>query len=64
MEKSGDHRVDVDDVTLVWGNPSRWKATLRDESTRHHLELPIAERLQRALELVQRTRDGRDRARR
>jgi hypothetical protein len=63
MEKSGDQRVDVNDVTLVWGNASRWKATLRGESERRHLALPIAERLRRALELVQRAPHGRDRAR-
>ncbi len=45
-------RVQVDGVTLLWGNTVEWKAELRDESLRQHLARPIAERLQAALELV------------
>lgn len=51
-------RVDVGDVTLVWGDASRGKAELRSESVRKHLELPIAERLRIALSLVLPRRDG------
>jgi hypothetical protein len=52
--KSGppERRIDVGNVTLVWGDRSRWKAELRDESLRRHLARPIAERLRAALSLV------------
>jgi hypothetical protein len=45
-------RVQVDGLTLLWGNTVEWKAELRDEALRKHLARPIAERLQAALELV------------
>jgi hypothetical protein len=45
-------RIDVGDVTLAWGDRSRWKAELRSESARRHLELPLPERLRAALRLV------------
>jgi hypothetical protein len=47
-----ERRVDIGDVTLVWGDPARWKARLRDESLRAHLSRPIAERLAVALSMV------------
>lgn len=52
--KSGrpERRIDVGDVTLLWGDRSRWKAQLRDESLRRHLSQPINERLRIALSLV------------
>jgi hypothetical protein len=53
MTPRPEQRVDVAGTTLVWGNASRWKASLREESERRHLDLPIAERLRRALSLVQ-----------
>lgn len=45
-------RVDVGDVTLVWGDAARGKAALRSESLEQHLERPLAERLRVALSLV------------
>jgi hypothetical protein len=53
-DDDGLRRVDVDGVTLVWGDRTRAKAMLRAESLRRHLELPIADRLRAALALVQR----------
>jgi hypothetical protein len=47
-----DARVDVGETTVVWGNASRWKATLRDEAQRHYLALPLSERVRRALSMV------------
>jgi hypothetical protein len=52
MTIGSERRLDMPDATLVWGNASRWKATLRDEAERRHLELPLSERLRRALALV------------
>ena len=26
------HRLEVEGITLLWGNPTEWKAELRDES--------------------------------
>lgn len=54
----GDRRIDVGDVTLVWGAGSRWKARLREESRERHLERPVGERLRAALELVMPRRDS------
>jgi hypothetical protein len=48
-------RVDIGDVTLVWGDPTAAKALLRDESTRAYLKRPIAERLAIALSMVMRS---------
>ena len=45
-------RVDVGDVTLIWGDRTRAKAELRSESLQRHLALPLEERLRAALELV------------
>jgi hypothetical protein len=45
-------RVDVGEITLAWGDRTRWKAELRDESLRRHLALPVAERLRLAFSLV------------
>ncbi len=47
-------RVDIGDVTLMWGNPAECKAELRAESLKKHLAKPIAERLLVALSLVRR----------
>jgi hypothetical protein len=47
-------RIDVGDVTLVWGDRARWKAALREESRARHMQKPIGERLRAALELVRR----------
>jgi len=63
MAGRSDERVDVEGATLVWGDASRWKATLRDESERRHLELPLGERLRRALALVQRHERADERSR-
>ncbi len=45
-------RIDIEGITLVWGDRARWKAELRSESARRHLGLPIHERLLAALQLV------------
>jgi hypothetical protein len=47
-----DHRIEVDGVTLAWGDATRWKARLREESLRRHLARPIGERLAAALALL------------
>lgn len=47
-----DRRIDVGDVTLVWGDKTRWKARLRDEAWRQHLARPLEQRLRAALALV------------
>lgn len=47
-----ERRVDVGDVTLTWGDPTRWKAELRDESRRRYLQRPLAERIEAAFALV------------
>lgn len=47
-------RIDVGEVTLVWGRPADCKRALRDESLLKHLTLPIGERLARALSMVRR----------
>jgi hypothetical protein len=52
MAISSERRLDLPEATLVWGNASRWKATLREEAERGHLERPPSERLRRALDLV------------
>jgi hypothetical protein len=52
-----ERRVDVGDVTLTWGDATRWKARLRDESTQRHVDLPIGERLRAALSMVIPRRD-------
>ena len=57
MARGWDARVDIGDVTLVWGNASEAKAALRDESLRRHLERPIGERLRIALSMVLPRRD-------
>lgn len=44
--------MEVGGVTLLWGDRTRWKARLRDESLRRHLERPIGERLAAAAALV------------
>jgi hypothetical protein len=49
---TSDRRVDIGGITLAWGDRSRWKAQLRDESLQRHLALPVAERLRVALSLV------------
>lgn len=53
----GKKRIDVDGITLLWGNPAEWKAELREESLRRHLARPPAERLLVALSMVRRRRD-------
>jgi hypothetical protein len=45
-------RVDAGGATLVWGDPARAKAELRDESLQRHLALPLGARLKAALALV------------
>jgi hypothetical protein len=45
-------RVDAGGVTLAWGDPTEWKAALRDESQQRHRAKPIGERLRAALALV------------
>ena len=50
-------RIEVDGITLLWGNPTEWKAELREESLRRHLARPPAERLLAALSMVRRRRD-------
>lgn len=57
VEAAVSRRVDAGEVTLAWGVPARWKAVLRDESLRAHLELPVGERLRAALLLVQPRKD-------
>lgn len=52
-------RIDVQGITLAWGNAARWKAELRDESLRRHLARPPAERLRIALEMIRRRSAGR-----
>jgi len=52
VKDAANERIEVGDVTLVWGDRAGWKAHLRDESLRRHLALPIAERLRVALSLV------------
>jgi len=47
-----DERLDVGDISLLWGDRTRWKARLREESVRRHLALPVGERLRIALSLV------------
>jgi hypothetical protein len=47
-----ERRLDVPGVTLLWGDASQWKAVLREESERRHLDLPLDERLRRAVALV------------
>ena len=49
---SQSRRVDLGDVTLVWGDRTEWKARLRDERLREHLARPLTERLLAALDLV------------
>ncbi|HUH03593.1 MAG TPA: hypothetical protein VML75_16465 [Kofleriaceae bacterium] len=56
--KHGTHRIDIDGVTLVWGDAATWKARLRAESLRRHLDKPVAERLLLALDLVHRRDPG------
>lgn len=46
-------RVDVGDVTLVWGDATHWKAELREASYHAYKALPIEERLRAALSMVQ-----------
>ena len=53
---SGERAI-VGDVEIVWGIAARWKAELRNDSLRRHLEQPIAARLQSALSLVLRRSD-------
>lgn len=53
--------MDVGDITLLWGDAAVCKASLREESLRRHLSLPLGERLRAALALV---RKGPDRDRR
>jgi hypothetical protein len=62
MPPDSELRVDVTDATLIWGNPARWKAALREESERRHLDLPPGERLRRALALVLPQAHDRERA--
>lgn len=45
-------RVDLDGVTLIWGDRTEAKAVLRDESVKRHLTLPLGERLRLALSMV------------
>jgi hypothetical protein len=55
------HRLDVEGITLVWGDPSECKAELREESLRRHPARPMAERLLSALAMVRpSTRNGRN----
>jgi hypothetical protein len=44
--------LDAGGVRLAWGDPTRWKAQWREESLRQHLNLPVGERLRRALSLL------------
>ncbi|MBX3188148.1 MAG: hypothetical protein KF819_14095 [Labilithrix sp.] len=44
--------MDVTDVRVIWSDPTRGKAKLREESLDEHLSRPIAERLATALALV------------
>ncbi len=55
-ETEGDS-LDIGDVRLAWGNPTRWKARWREESLQKHLDLPVGERLRRALSLLIRRSD-------
>ncbi len=45
-------RVDVGDITLIWGDKSDAKAELRAESERRYRQLSVAERLRIALSMV------------
>lgn len=49
---STERRVDVDDLTLAWGDATAWKSRLREESAKSWLQRPIAERLRIALEMI------------
>jgi len=55
------HRLELEGITLMWGNPSECKAELREESLRRHLARPMSERLLGALAMIRpSTRNGRD----
>ena len=45
-------RIDVGDVTLIWGDAATAKSALREESLQRHLARPIGERLRLALAMV------------
>ena len=45
-------RIEIDGLTLIWGNRTRNKAKLREESLARHLALPPEERLRVALSLL------------
>ena len=60
MAAPSGRRIEVGDTTLVWGNATQWKAALREEAQHRHLDLPVGERLMRALELVLPRDSGRD----
>jgi hypothetical protein len=49
---SSPRRVDLATATLAWVDAGTWKRTLREESMRRFAELPPAERLRLALEMV------------
>ena len=51
-QPTGQKRIDLERVTLAWGQPAAWKAQLRQESHQRHLERPIGVRLAAALALL------------
>ena len=54
--------VNAGEIDLAWGRAAEWKAYLRDESLRRHLDRPLGDRLRSALSLVladDRTREPR-----
>lgn len=56
MAREEKRRVDVDGVTLLWGNAVEWKAAIREES-RLPKDRPLDQRLLAALALVRRRCD-------
>lgn len=57
MPTRDEKRIDVQGMTLAWGDAARWKARLREESLRAWDEKPLAERLLIALSMVRRRGD-------
>lgn len=54
-----ERRVEVAGMTLLWGDRTRGKAILREESLEAHLARPLEERLRIALQMVLPSRERR-----